>query len=131
MIMKFIGNIFAGRSRAIIVVHFCPAGGQLCVLTHDDETLFLLDKGEEVATATRFILRQGFKYIQRNLDIHAQDYRPFEQDGIEYQIVRFDGPVVPDGGVDGYEKLRAAGFDFILIGDHPLSPRLNKIMRRN
>ena len=121
-------SFFPYRKRALIIV-FYPTGKTVRhYLTHDDEEIFFLDSGESVATAARYILIRGFKYVQQDIDIHTHGYKSFEQDGIEYHLVAFDGPVLPDGDVDGYERLKEAGFNFLMIGDHPLAPKINKAM---
>ena len=130
MVKKFINGLFAPRKRAIIITHTHPEDGKLYVLTHKLPETFVLQKYESVATAARFILRQGFRHINQETDIHTFGFKQFEQDGVVYHIVCFDEPVLPEQDVDGYEKLQEAGFGFTLIGDHELSPRINEAIGR-
>ncbi|MEY2665624.1 MAG: hypothetical protein RLZZ480_729 [Candidatus Parcubacteria bacterium] len=110
---------------------FYPTGETVkYYLTHPDKEMFFLDVGANVATAARYIMIRGFKYIHQDTDIHTDGYKSFEQDGIEYHLVMFDGPVVAEAGVDGYQKLKEDGFDFVMIGDHPLAPKIVKAMGR-
>ena len=125
MIMRFVEGIFPARKRALIIVYKGEAG-HAKVLTHPDETTFTLEKKESAITATRFLLRQGFKNIHQDVDIHAG--KSFEQDGVEKQVIVFGDPLIPDPDVNGFEKLQALGFEFVLIGDHPLTHRIKKAM---
>jgi hypothetical protein len=124
MVKTFIKSLFANRKRAIIIILQPPGETVRHYLTHDDEELFFLDKRESVATAARYILIRGFKFIHQNTDIHVHDHQRFEQDGVEYHLVSFETPVVSEVGIDGYQKLKDQGFTFVMIGDHPLAPKL-------
>lgn len=130
MVRKFISGLFAsGPSRRAIIIVVQPPGQQVkYFLTHSDEEMFFLDKRENVATAARHILKRGFKYIHQETDVHTHGYKSFEQDGVEYHLVMFDGPMLPEPGVDGYEKLKAAGFNLVMIGDHSLAPKVRKAL---
>jgi hypothetical protein len=116
------------KQRAIVILHRL-SDNKLYVLVHDNHSLFHLQKKESVATAARFILRQGFAFVTQDIDIHVQD-KYFELDGVEYHLVKFDGPLLVEQDVDGYQKLEEEGFTFIMVGDHPLSPKINKAMGR-
>lgn len=125
MIMRLVEGIFPVRKRSLIIVYKGDAG-RAKVLTHPDEATFVLEKRESVITAARFLLRQGFKNIHQDVDIHPA--KSFEQDGVENHVVVFDDPLIPDPDVNGFDKLEALGFAFVLIGDHPLTHRIKKAM---
>ena len=125
MIMRLVEGIFPTRKRSLIIVYKGDVG-QAMVLTHPDEETFVLEKRESVTTAARFLLRQGFKNIHQDVDIHPA--KSFKHDGVENHVVVFDGPLIPDPEVSGFEKLESLGFSFVLIGDNPLTHSIKKAM---
>lgn len=125
MIKALWKSFFPNRKRVIIILLQPPGQSMKHFLFHEDEEMFFLDKGENISTYARSIIRQGFKYIHHD-DIHLDEYKNFEQDGVEYYLVTFDEPFIPEEGVDGYQKFEKAGFEFLMIGDHPLAPKIKK-----
>jgi hypothetical protein len=126
MLNSLIEGIFPSKKRAFILIYVGEEVPRQIII-HPDETKFVLEKRESAATAARFILKDYFHNIHQDVDIHLS--KTFEFEKVEYQIIKFDGPLVANSdGSDGFENMKKDGYDLILIGDHPLSPKIKKVL---
>lgn len=126
MVKAFLNGLFLTPHREVIILFRDKKKRALHVLTHSSEEMFRLDKHQRAATAACAILRQGFSHIYQHTDLCNHGFTEFEQDRVKYSLVKFGSPVVSEPGVDGFQKLKEAGFDFVMIGDHPLAPKIKK-----
>ena len=126
MLNSLIEGIFPSKKRAFIIIYRAE-GASRQIIVHPDESKFVLEKRESAATAARFILKDYFPLIHQEVDIELS--KTFEFEKVHYQIIKFTGTVMPNNdGTDGIEEMKKDGYDLILIGDHPLSPKIKKVL---
>ncbi len=110
--------------RAMVLVFDHPTVGR-CVLHHPDEQHMSLGKGDGTLTAARFYLKPYFKYLT-DIDMHHYHRSEFTVDGVEYDVVGFEFPVVCDRD-RALGKLIRDRHQFIPIQSHRFAAKLQKI----
>ena len=112
--------------RALLLVFDHPVA-ERCVLHHPDEQHMLLGKGDGALTAARFYLKPYFKYLT-DIDLHYFQRGEFTVDGVEYDTVHFDFPVVCDQE-KALSKLIRERHQFIPIDQHRFAGKLQKVLK--
>ena len=110
----------------MLLVFDHPVTGR-CVLHHPDEQHMLLGKGDGSLTAARFYLKPYFKYLT-DIDLHHFHRSEFVVDGVEYDTVHFDFPVVCDQE-KALSKLARDRHRFIPADKHRFAGKLQKVFK--